>query len=42
MNLAIVSAAIGLGVLVLGYDPYVTNLEQGHHLFYPVNGQRKG
>jgi len=41
MNLAIVSAAIGLGVLVLGYDPYVTNLEQGHHLFYPLMGKGK-
>jgi hypothetical protein len=40
-DLALVSAAIGLGVLVLGYDPYVTNLEQGHHLFYPVMGKEK-
>jgi hypothetical protein len=41
MDLAAVSAAICLEVLVLGYDPYVTNLKEGHHLFYPLMGKGK-
>jgi hypothetical protein len=34
-------AAICLGVLVLGFDPYVTNVRQGLHPFYPVMGSNR-
>jgi len=30
-----------LGVLVLGYDPYITNMLQGEHPMYPVLGPHK-
>ena len=36
-----VVAAFFLGVLVLGYSPYITNIRQGLHPLYPVLGQGK-
>jgi hypothetical protein len=40
-DVANAAAAICLGVLVLGFDPYVTNVRQGLHPFYPVMGPNK-
>jgi hypothetical protein len=36
-----VLAAVSIGVLVLGYDPYVTNMKQGLHPLYPLAGPNK-
>jgi hypothetical protein len=40
-DLAHCSFALLLGVAVLGYNPYVTNLLEGHHLMYPVLGHER-
>ena len=34
-------ASLGLGLLVLGFDPYVTNVQQGLNPLYPVLGANK-
>lgn len=31
--------ALFLGVGILGYSPYITNMQQGHHPMYPVLGR---
>ena len=30
-----------LGICITGINPYITNLKQGHHLFYPLAGAQK-
>jgi hypothetical protein len=40
-DMANAMAAICLGVLVLGFDPYVTNMRQGLHPLYPVLGSNR-
>jgi hypothetical protein len=33
--------AVLLGVVVLGYNPYITNVRDGFHLLYPIMGENK-
>jgi len=41
IDLATATSALGFGLLVLGYTPYITNLRQGLSLMYPVIGKDK-
>ncbi len=38
---AAAACAVVIGLLVLGFNPYITNIEQGHHPMYPLAGPGK-
>lgn len=40
-DIGMAAAALFLGVMVMGYDPYITNARQGLHPLYPMMGPNK-
>lgn len=38
-GVAAVAGGIVLGIVIFGYNPYITNVRSGHHILYPLIGE---